>query len=112
MQKITDMWKGASTELSEHEGNVYGLYHEYESDYRGDYTLCVAVEVENEPSITTAEDTKYKVFKVNTDAEQGIFNTWSEIWNKEKEGKLERAYTCDFEKYYTDGNIDIYIAVK
>ena len=44
MQKITDMWKKASTVLSNKNDNVYGLYHEYESDYKGDYTLCVTIE--------------------------------------------------------------------
>jgi|SRR5690625_285887 len=112
MQKIMGMWKGASIELSEHEGNTYGLYYEYESDYKGDYTLSVAIEGKNKSSITIPEDKKYEVFKVDTSVEQGILNTWNEIWNKEKEGQLDRAYTYDFEKYYPDGNIDIYIAVK
>ncbi|WP_240376181.1 GyrI-like domain-containing protein [Bacillus piscicola] len=112
MQKITDMWKGASVDLSQHEGNTYGLYHEYESDYKGDYTLSVAIEGKSESSITIPEDIEYEVFKVDTDSEQGILNTWNKIWNKEKEGQLERAYTYDFEKYYPNGSIDIYIAVK
>ncbi len=112
IQKITDMWKGALTELSNHEGNTYGLYYEYESDYKGDYTLGVAIEGKDESSIVIPHDTQHEVFKVNTDEEQGIFNTWNEIWKKEEEGKLKRAYTYDFEKYYPDGNIDIYIAVK
>ena len=112
MQKITDMWKGALTELSKHEGNTYGLYYEYESNYKGDYTLGVAIEGKDESTIVIPHDTKHEVFKVNTDEEQGIFNTWNEIWKKEEEGQLKRAYTYDFEKYYPDGNIDIYIAVK
>jgi len=112
MQKITDMWKNASTVLSNKNENVYGLYHEYESDYKGDYTLCVAVEGKDESSIAIPDDTTYEIFKVNTNDEQGIFNTWSEIWKKEDEGQLKRTYTYDFEKYDPDGNIDIYIAVK
>ncbi|TQS76037.1 AraC family transcriptional regulator [Ornithinibacillus gellani] len=112
MQKITDMWKNASNVLPDKNENVYGLYHEYESDYKGDYTLCVAVEDRDKSSIAIPDDTKYEVFKVNTNDEQGIFNTWNEIWKKEDENQLNRAYTYDFEKYYPDGNIDIYIAVK
>ncbi|GGB42736.1 AraC family transcriptional regulator [Virgibacillus dakarensis] len=112
MQKIMDMWKGASAKLSQHEGNIYGLYYEYESDYKSDYTLSVAIEGESESSITIPENTKYEVFKVDTDSEQGILDTWNEIWNKEKEGQLDRAYTYDFEKYYPNGNIVIYIAVN
>ncbi|AIF42935.1 GyrI-like domain-containing protein [Virgibacillus sp. SK37] len=112
MKKITDMWKAASSELSNHKGNTYGLYHEYGSDYKGDYTLCVAIEGDNESSIVIPDDAKYEVFNVNTDDKQGIFKTWNEIWKKEEEGQLKRAYTYDIEKYYPEGSIDIYIAVK
>jgi len=106
------MWKKASTVLSDKDENVYGLYHEYESDYKGDYTLCVAIEGRDESSVAIPDDTKYEVFKVNTNDEQGIFNTWNEIWKKEDENELKRAYTYDFEKYYPDGSIAIYIAIK
>src|SRR5690625_1981471 len=112
MQKIMDMWKNASIILSDKNENVYGLYHEYESDYKGDYTLCVAVEGRDKSSVVIPDHTKYEVFKVNTNDEQGVFNMWNEIWKKEDENQLNRAYTYDFEKYYPDGNIDIYIAVK
>jgi len=112
MQKITSMWKNASSSLANNNGNVYGLYHEYESNYKGDYTLCVAVEGKNKPPIVIPDDTKYQVFNVSTNDEKGVFNTWNEIWEKEEEGQLKRAYTYDFEKYYPDGNIDICIAIE
>lgn len=112
IQKITDMWENASTVLSKKDDIVYGLYHEYESNYKGDYTLCVAVEGKNKPPIVIPDDTKYQVFNVSTNDEKGVFNTWNEIWEKEEEGQLKRAYTYDFEKYYPDGNIDICIAIE
>ncbi|WP_368901802.1 GyrI-like domain-containing protein [Oceanobacillus oncorhynchi] len=111
MQKITEVWKKASTVLSNKNDKVYGLYHEYESDYKGDYTLCVAIESKDESSIVIPNDSKYEIFKVDTNEEQGIFNTWNEIWKKEEAGHLKRAYTFDFEKYYPDGDVEIYIAV-
>ena len=112
MQKITDMWKAASTDLTEHESSIYGVYHGYETDYKGDYTLSVAIEGEATPLITIPSDKKYKIFKVDTNEEQGIFNTWSKIWDEEKKGNLHRAYTYDLEKYYPNGNIEIHIAIK
>src|SRR5699024_10353364 len=98
--------------LSHYQGNTYGLYYDYESDYKGDYTLCVAIEDDRESSITIPNDATYEIFTVDTDDEQGIFKTWNEIWKKEEAGTLKRAYTYDFEKYYPDGKIDIYIAVE
>lgn len=112
MQKITAMWEKASPVLSNLNDHVYGLYYDYESDYKGDYTLCVAVEGKDEPSIVIPNNIKYEIFKVDTHDEQGIFNTWNEIWKKEDEDQLKRAYTYDFEKYYPNGNIEIFIAVK
>ncbi|MFD1412468.1 GyrI-like domain-containing protein [Oceanobacillus jeddahense] len=111
MQKITEMWKKASTVLSNKNDNVYGLYHEYESDYKGDYTLCVAIESKDASSLVIPNDTKYEIFKVDHNEEQGVFNTWNEIWTKEESGQLNRAYTFDFEKYYPGGDVAIYIAV-
>ncbi|WP_042221987.1 effector binding domain-containing protein [Oceanobacillus manasiensis] len=112
LQKITDLWKGASTDLSKHQGNTYGLYHEYESNYKGDYSLGIAIEGKSETTVVIPDEAKYEVFHVNTDEEQGIFNKWNEIWKKEENGQLKRAYTYDFEKYYQDGKIEIYIAIE
>ncbi len=112
MKKITNMWKDASADLSNHKGNIYGLYYEYESDFKGNYTLGIAIEGKNEPSIVIPHDIKYEIFNVNIDEEQGILNTWNEIWKQEEKGKLKRAYTYDFEKYYPNGDIAIFIAVK
>lgn len=112
MRKIMNMWKDASTKLSSHEGHTYGLYYDYESDYKGDYTLAVAIEGKSDSSIMMPHDIDYEIFKVDTDEEQGIFNAWEKIWKKEEDGQLNRAYTYDFEKYYTDGNIEIFIAVQ
>ncbi|MFC0302194.1 GyrI-like domain-containing protein [Virgibacillus soli] len=112
MQKITDMWKNASTVLAGKNEVVYGLYHEYESNYRGDYTLCVAVEGKDKTKLVIPNDTRYEVFNVDTNDEKGVFNTWTKIWEKEEVGQLKRAYTYDFEKYYPDGGIEISIAIK
>ncbi len=90
IQKITDMWKGASAELSKHEGNTYGVYYDYESDYKGDYTLGVAIEGENDSSLVIPSDTKYEIFEVDPNEEQGIFNTWKDIWKKRR-GRSTKA---------------------
>jgi predicted transcriptional regulator YdeE len=49
---------------------------------------------------------------VDSSDEFGILNVWKEIWGREEKGILDRAYTYDFEKYYPDGQIEIYIAIK
>ncbi|BDH61682.1 AraC family transcriptional regulator [Lysinibacillus sp. PLM2] len=112
MQKISKMWSEASNFLSSQDKVLYGLYYNYESDYKGDYTLSVAIEdIENESSINIPI-TPYKIFKVESSDEFGILNTWKEIWNLEEKGILERAYSFDFEKYDHNGQIEIHIAIK
>ncbi|WP_078596247.1 GyrI-like domain-containing protein [Evansella clarkii] len=111
MQKITGMWKEASERLPKHE-SIYGVYHEYQSDYKGDYTLSISVEDSNgESFIEIPSNDPYRIFKVDT-TEQGIFNTWNSIWEQEEAGILNRAYSFDFEKYYPNGEIEIHIAIK
>lgn len=113
MEKITNMWQVAASELSNYQGYTYGLYYNYESNYQGDYTLCVAIEQNNgEESIDIPRDTEYAIFTVDTEDEQGIFNTWQTIWKQEEAGQLKRAYTFDYEKYAADGSVEIFIAIK
>lgn len=113
MQKVKTMWKRASQQLKNYSDCIYGLYYNYESDYKGDYHLSVAIEQNrSDISITIPEDETYEVFKVNTTDQNGILNTWKKIWELEDEGKLQRKYSYDFEKYYPDGNVEIHIAIK
>lgn len=112
MQKISKMWSEASNLLNSRDKVLYGLYYNYESDYKGDYTLSVAVEdIENESSFNIP-NTLYKIFKVESADEFGILNTWKEIWSLEEKGIIERAYSYDFEKYDPNGQIEIHIAIK
>ncbi|WP_404357489.1 hypothetical protein LG291_03545 [Cytobacillus firmus] len=43
VHKITEMWKEASSILRNQDEVKYGLYYDYETDYKGDYTLSVAI---------------------------------------------------------------------
>lgn len=113
LQKITKLWEQASNYLTNQEVITYGVYHNYESDYKGDYSLSIAIEDETtEPILEISTQSKYEIFKVDTREDQGVVNTWKKIWECEKAGTLARAYSYDFEKYYPDGEIEIYIALK
>ncbi|MED0675248.1 MULTISPECIES: AraC family transcriptional regulator [Aneurinibacillus] len=73
MEKIKTMWGEASRKLKNHQNSVYGVYYDYESDYKGDYSLSVAIEDNNGKSfIEIPNNEKYEVFKVDTTDEQGI----------------------------------------
>lgn len=105
-----------------------GVYHDYESDKDGAYTLLVGVRVTSLDDIPEGM-VGYQVpagkFQVFT-TERGpvghvVVKTWMDIWRLEDEGKLNRAYTdhtADYE-LYTEWDKDrnnevaeIHIAIK
>ncbi|MCR6105912.1 effector binding domain-containing protein [Salipaludibacillus agaradhaerens] len=113
LQKITELWKVASSKLADHHDSLYGLYHDYESDYKGDYTLSVAIKTTEEAAdLSLSENEKYEIFNVDTTDEQGVFKAWQKIWHLEESGELKRAYSYDYEEYQVNGDINIYIAIK
>ncbi|MBC5637815.1 effector binding domain-containing protein [Ornithinibacillus sp. BX22] len=112
MQKISTMWKEATTVLNNKDDIIYGLYSEYESDYKGDYSLSVAIESSEGDTTIKIPEANYERFVVDISDENGIVKVWQEIWEREEKGELKRAYSFDFEKYYPNGQIEIYIAVQ
>lgn len=112
MQKISTMWKEAFTVLNNKDDIIYGLYSDYESDYKGDYTLSVAIESGEGDTTIKIPETNYEKFEVDTSDEHGILKAWKEIWELEEKGELKRAYSVDFEKYYPNSQVEIYIAVQ
>ena len=89
----------------------YGIYFNYATNYQADYDFAIASEVvlETDIPVIEIEDLSfYEVFRCNVDE---IYQTWQLIWEKEQQGLLKRAYSVDFEKYHSDGLVEIYIAV-
>lgn len=113
MGKIKTMWEEAYRNLEQHQSSIYGVYYDYESNYKGDYSLSVAIgDRYGQSFIEIPKNEKYKIFKVDTSDELGVVKTWKRIWELEEAGLLERVYTYDFEKYLPNGEIEIHIAIK
>lgn len=89
----------------------YGIYFNYAENYQADYDFAIASEavLETDIPVIEIEDLSfYEVFRCQVDE---IYQTWQLIWKKEQQGLLKRAYSVDFEKYHSDGLVEIYIAV-
>ena len=89
----------------------YGIYFNYATNHQADYDFAIASEavLETDIPVIEIEDLSfYEVFRCQVDE---IYQTWQLIWKKEQQGLLKRAYSVDFEKYYPDGLVEIYIAV-
>ena len=90
----------------------YGIYFNYAANYQADYDFAIASEavLETDIPVIEIEDLSlYEVFRCKVDE---IYQTWQLIWKKEQQGLLKRAYSVDFEKYHSDGLVEIYIAVE
>ena len=110
-EKIGQLWQNNFAKLPQNEP-YYGVYLNYESDFTGYYDVVVAKESKLEGSFSTIEIedlTWYEVFPTTCES---VVQTWQHIWNKEKQGLLKRAYKVDFEKYYPNGKVDIYISIR
>ncbi|MDY4004653.1 MAG: hypothetical protein SOY68_01925 [Fusobacterium varium] len=112
-EKIQKLWYDTSVKIpKDKELNKYAVYSEYESDYKGDYTLFIGVDKIDSHKEIIIEEENYKIFSVDTSSPHGIIMAWQKIWEMEEQGLLNRAYTVDYEKYYPDGKIEIFIALK
>ena len=89
----------------------YGVYLNYESDFTGYYDVAVAQESKPEGSFSTIEIEDLTWYEIFPTTYESVVQTWQHIWNKEKQGLLKRAYKVDFEKYYPNGKVDIYISI-
>ncbi|KYG88900.1 AraC family transcriptional regulator [[Bacillus] sp. KCTC 13219] len=91
------------------QGDIFAIYHNYESDFTGDYDLYIGTEVNgaNEEGIIIPTG-QYVVIVVDTSQENGVFLAWTEIWQSD----IARAYKTDFEYYAQDGTVKIYLSVK
>ena len=110
-EKIGQLWQNNFAKLTKNEP-YYGVYLNYESDFTGYYDVAIAQESKPEGSFSTIEIedlTWYEIFPTNCES---VAQTWQHIWNKEKQGLLKRAYKVDFEKYYPNGKVDIYISIR
>ncbi|MDN5973381.1 hypothetical protein [Bifidobacterium crudilactis] len=112
MEKISGLWRDcASEEADERSGgrSFYAVYHDYASDYRGDYTLSLCVE-SNDVGDFDTDLYAYRSFPIPVDS-GGVVSVWKQVWDLEQRGILRRSYSIDFEWYKPDGTATIQIAI-
>ena len=97
---------------------VYGVYHSYESDMNGEYSVVAGVEVDKE--VANKEFTsvklkkgKYLAFKAKGEMPGVVIETWKNIWKYfDSPSAPKRAYITDYEVYKGPDEVAIYIGVK
>lgn len=95
---------------------VYGVYTNYESDYRGAFDVIAGVKttelIKKEYASIEIQGGNYLVFEGKGQIPQMVMQTWLNIWNYFNEPQsITRLYTTDFEVYNSKDSVSIYIAV-
>lgn len=94
-----------------------GIYTDFSSDEKADYTVMAACETSAEPeggqyAVCRIPAGRYARFIVRGDMRQAVAAAWTKIWQMD----LPRTFRCDFEEYQNDhmehAEIHIYIGLK
>ncbi len=132
MKKINELWADIMTgkvplDFIENGAPVKGLspisaYSDYESDEKGKYSLSVMTVTADFFAETESFVAQGKYVKIDESGEtvaECADKAWSKVWELTASGKLERAFTIDYEsavpaEYTKDGKAHcyLYIAVK
>ena len=106
INEIVSLWKEVpNMELS---GNLYAVYFNYESDYKGDFDFLIGSDQNLLNDFVHIKEGKYMIWTVKSNSPEDVGAVWNEIWNTD----LNRSYKTDFEVYSQDGSIKIYIGVE
>lgn len=102
--------------------DIFTIYTDYESNYKGNYLAIIGFQVESLANIPEGligkelDGGKYKKFTAKGNIPAAIVETWQTIWSRDE--YLNRKYSADFEVYGknsqngVDSEVDIYIAIK
>lgn len=85
-------------------GAIVGVYHDYESDFRGRFAFTVGVVAEDGAVLIAGG--RYAKFTVSD--RSGVADVWNFVWRS----KLDRAYAADYEAYDANGGAEVYISLK
>ena len=103
----------------ENGANLYGVYHHYESDHNGDFSVLVgsapdklSTTAKLEPIVLQAGD--YLMFSRTGRMPNTVIELWKEIWAyfDDERNNDKRAYTTDFERYIGMDAVEVYIAIQ
>ncbi|KTD53869.1 Transcription activator, effector binding [Legionella quateirensis] len=94
------------------------MYHHYESDSSGYYTVTAGIEIVNESNVmnldrVTIKAGNYLVFEAIGPNPSAIINAWQIIWSYfNKKSIYERTYLTEFELYKKPHESAVYIGIK
>lgn len=108
IEPIVALWDEVLPEYPQ--GELLAIYHTYESDEHGTYTLTIGgfVPQEGYETIEIESGNYYEVTPPTNDV-PGVQAAWMNIWQNPE---IPRRYQKDFEWYKEDGSIQIYLSIE
>ena len=120
--KIGRLWQKFDDMVAvdyQHGDRVYVVYHHYESDASGEFTVTAGFDGDEKLSkekleLIEIQAGNYLVFSATGEVPKIIIDTWMEIWGYFSSEVCEhtRLFTTDFEYYKSQNTIEIHIAVE
>ena len=116
---IGGLWQTFGERASEigDAGPPCGVYHDYESDHHGAYSLLVGPRVPDDAPLpdgwhgVAVPGGEYLVFPAEGEMPMAIIEAWQRIWGWFDDTRdVERAFTVDFESY--GAKTEIHIAIR
>jgi predicted transcriptional regulator YdeE len=105
---IGKMWSGSIPSLAE----IVVVYSDYESDKDGAYNYLLGTKTGPALARREVQKGEYILLRfegpVTPEATVGL---WRQVWDLERQGKIERAYATDFE-LYGDTGFELYVGIK
>lgn len=99
-------------------GPPLGVYSAYDSDVNGSFQILAGREIPSSARVSAPLQEvsipagTYLVFESAGPLPGSVVAGWKAVWaHFEKPGTPRRAYTCDFEIYPSDHEVEIWIAV-
>lgn len=99
-------------------GPPVGVYSAYDSDRNGPFQILAGREIPASARVSAplkevlVPTGSYLVFKSSGPLPGSVVAGWQAVWaHFEKQGAVKRAYTCDFEIYPSDHEVEIWVAV-
>ncbi len=101
---------------------VYAIYTDYESNYKGKYTIILGLQVHSLDNIPDGligrliNGGYYKHYEAKGNMPDAVVNTWLTIW--QEDAQLSRSYIADYEIYGDQAQqgvnsvVDIYLGTR
>ena len=92
---------------------IYGVYSNYESDYRGAFDVTAGVACVSSKGTLVLQAGEYLVFSATGPMPQTVLQTWGAVWQYfQSNPGVARTYATDFEVYLGTDEVEIHIGVQ